>query len=1535
MIDSINEKVLIKHDDSAALPTNVVVGTYALHTGTGVYEKFSGTIWEEVTPDQFLGDVVDGKLYVRTLGSWVELALTAGPAGPAGPAGVQGLQGIQGTAGTPGTQGAQGPEGTGVTIAGSDTYSTIVAKSPAAENGNVFIATADHLPHAVSGDGLYSDGANWINIGPIRGPKGDEGLRGASGIDGVQGAAGLQGIQGVPGTSGGQGTIGATGPKGDVGLRGPVGPEGPVGIQGTDGLPGNRGPEGPRGPSGGKGVQGEDGPQGPEGPTGGAGGVGLTGPVGPAGTGSTGPTGPEGPTGPQGPGGAIGGAGTPGAKGEDGDDGTDGAIGTTGSEGPVGPRGPSGGIGSTGLAGPEGPKGNQGPPGAIGGVGIQGTQGVPGKDGLRGLQGLEGVDGTGVAIQGSELVVNILATSGAAGDMWISIDAGSGAIGDGYVSDGLGSGASHWTNVGPIKGPKGDIGQRGIQGLRGVPGDIGGVGPRGPEGPEGPIGPKGDVGLVGQRGPQGPKGDTGGTGGAGPIGPEGPQGDDGDDGLDGIQGVQGIEGPIGPRGPQGPGGTDGARGLQGPKGPKGDKGDVGTIGGIGLTGTKGDDGERGPQGDRGGIGGVGPKGPKGDQGIRGLRGPEGPIGPQGPDGSDGGRGIQGTQGEKGEKGAKGDKGDDGADGGTGGIGPIGPKGLKGDDGGSGVSGTQGPKGDDGDDGGLGATGPIGPIGPIGPQGIIGLTGQPGTGIILKGSAAYATIITKSGTSGDLWIATTANASPSVKIGDGMVSDGAGSGAAHWTNVGPIQGAKGEQGIQGPRGFKGLKGDKGDQGPKGNDGGGGAQGPLGDRGPIGPKGDDGGTGGIGPQGVKGDRGLKGEKGDKGDTGGRGLVGPEGPKGDDGNDGGTGVRGPEGPQGPQGPQGIQGPIGLKGPKGDTGLPGTQGIQEPVGSTGEQGLIGITGSQGEQGIQGNKGDKGDIGDTGEDGRQAAVDFVVDLTSAGSIEGDTLFVRAHSTHGDGGGGTFIYYSAHALTNDNGVIVNGWVRQYDGDVYAKWFGATGDKDIDSSDGLEAAALYVQSIAADTGNTDPNDPMFGPNKTVNIVLANGVFKVTRIMPKARWKILADAQLNGSPSLPSGTHYNTRYLTGSVEDEYGVEQDTMTYYGLPGNPNNALTNTSDSGIITAVADRTAISGMTYLGNSDPDIPNKMGNLGIQAMALHNPRFTDINNAKASSALYVECINASQGVYPTEADVPQPTESTMMSSTNCMEITTEQQSGTDTVYLSPYEVGISQKTGYTIGSIYNCGQGSVGWGDSPAVPEFNANITAYILLHPKSNAFNMQDPTQPTQSLSGIVIQNGSCKVNSDNKDGMVGYAEGISLPDNYAVCHYSHHGDSYPSVVTGTHHRIKVNSTDADECGTLEFLKQDTVEVGNITKNGDKLGVINFNGFSYTDATKMVSNIAYIKAEQTSDFDATRHASGRLIFSASDGSTDTTQGVYMKASKFYPIVDDAMTLGIGPKNWAAVYSKKYYANNLEGVTGGFQDSSGKTVTVTGGIITGIA
>lgn len=191
---------------------------------------------------------------------------------------------------------------------------------------------------------------------------------------------------------------------------------------------------------------------------------------------------------------------------------------------------------------------------------------------------------------------------------------------------------------------------------------------RGPKGPTGFTGPTGYTGATGFRGFQGVQGDSG------VLGPQGDQGFQGSPGVTGTQGPTGPQGMTGMMGSQGVTGTQGFRGFQGAPGAMGTMGAQGYQGETGVVGATGPQGVTGPQGLTGPDGPVGPDGatgPQGFQGLRGFQGGSGPVGPTGP------QGFQGNIGSVGPVGPIGIQGDIGSVGGVGPAGPPGPQGFQG------------------------------------------------------------------------------------------------------------------------------------------------------------------------------------------------------------------------------------------------------------------------------------------------------------------------------------------------------------------------------------------------------------------------------------------------------------------------------------------------------------------------------------------------------------------------------------------------------------------------------------------------------------------------------------------------------------------------------------------------------------------------------------------------------------------------------------------------------------------------------------------
>lgn len=134
------------------------------------------------------------------------------------------------------------------------------------------------------------------------------------------------------------------------------------------------------------------------------------------------------------------------------------------------------------IRGPQGPTGPQGPPGT---TGAQGPAGPAGQTGAQGPQGIQGPQGTAGADGSSVTIAGTVANSAALPNATTSNK------GKGYIADDTGhlwvSGGSSWTDVGLIRGPKGDTGS---QGPTGPTGNTGSQGPQGVQGPTGTRGAK-------------------------------------------------------------------------------------------------------------------------------------------------------------------------------------------------------------------------------------------------------------------------------------------------------------------------------------------------------------------------------------------------------------------------------------------------------------------------------------------------------------------------------------------------------------------------------------------------------------------------------------------------------------------------------------------------------------------------------------------------------------------------------------------------------------------------------------------------------------------------------------------------------------------------------------------------------------------------------------------------------------------------------------------------------------------------------------
>ena len=138
-----------------------------------------------------------------------------GDKGDAGEQGIQGIAGKDGKDGINGTNGVDGKDGTdGKDGVGINTVNIT-------EDGKLNITLTN---------------GTTLNLGTIKGEKGDKGDTGAKGEKGDKGDTGEQGIQGVAGKDGKDGINGTDGVDGKDGINGTNGVDGKDGTNGKDGV---------------------------------------------------------------------------------------------------------------------------------------------------------------------------------------------------------------------------------------------------------------------------------------------------------------------------------------------------------------------------------------------------------------------------------------------------------------------------------------------------------------------------------------------------------------------------------------------------------------------------------------------------------------------------------------------------------------------------------------------------------------------------------------------------------------------------------------------------------------------------------------------------------------------------------------------------------------------------------------------------------------------------------------------------------------------------------------------------------------------------------------------------------------------------------------------------------------------------------------------------------------------------------------------------------------------------------------------------
>jgi parallel beta-helix repeat protein len=217
------------------------------------------------------------------------------------------------------------------------------------------------------------------------------------------------------------------------------------------------------------------------------------------------------------------------------------------------------------------------------------------------------------------------------------------------------------------------------------------------------------------------------------------------------------------------------------------------------------------------------------------------------------------------------------------------------------------------------------------------------------------------------------------------------------------------------------------------------------------------------------------------------------------------------------------------------------------------------------------------------------ITLAALSSVKnGDKAFVTDQRISG-----LFIYDSAQSSINNGGTIIDGWIRQYDGIINIKWFGAVGNGITDDTEAIQAALDLGGTITGVKDETyiikrvDANVPNTVIDFTGSFIKSKDDNVGFMVRLKADNILAKGGTYIGNSAEKSGEEYDHAVIAIENADYCTIEGITATdLYGLgiklyDTNYSNILNNTiiqpGISGIFAEPATGTTMVGSVISGN----------------------------------------------------------------------------------------------------------------------------------------------------------------------------------------------------------------------------------------------------------------------------------------------------------------------------------------------------------------------